>query len=69
MKERKIGQFVQVDKHVGVIVGLPDNGEIPDEHLAVWFGETIDKNGAPVPYARTVPEEYCISSNEIEFYH
>lgn len=51
----EIGQFVKVGNDVGVVVGLAeDMSDIPDAHVAVWFGE-LTPHGQP--RARTVPVE------------
>ncbi|TWU19742.1 hypothetical protein [Allorhodopirellula heiligendammensis] len=51
-----IGQFVHLDgSGVGVVVMLPDDTEVPDGHIGVWFGTTTE-TGRPV--ICTVPIEY-----------
>ena len=69
MTELKIGQFVSVGKDIGIVVGFPNDNEIPEEHLAIWYGQTTDNNGKTVPKVRTVPEEYCEPLDGISFYH
>ena len=67
MTEMKtIGSFVKVGNHVGVIVGYPDQENIPEDHLAIWYGQTTEDNS---PRIRTVPEEYCEPVDKIEYYH
>ncbi len=61
-----IGTFVSVGDDIGTIVGWPDSANVPDEHYAVWFGEKSTHN---VARCRTVPFEYCVVLNSIEFYH
>ena len=70
MEKLKIGQFVIVGKSIGVVVGLPNGSEIPENHLAVWYGETADDtHGKMIPKVRTVPEDYCEPLNGVSFYH
>ncbi|MCA8991153.1 MAG: hypothetical protein KDA88_04200 [Planctomycetaceae bacterium] len=61
-----IGAMVRVGESIGTIVGHPPTNEIPDEHYAVWFGETSSDD---VPQCRTVPMEYCSPGVPIEYYH
>lgn len=43
-----------------------DRNDIPEEHYAVWYGET---NSTNLPRCRTVPMEYCLAATVIEYYH
>ena len=61
-----LGTFITVGDCVGVVIGWPDGSDIPEEHYAVWYGETSSTN---LPRCRTVPLEYCRASTEIEYYH
>jgi len=69
MTKFKTGQFVTIGKDIGVIVSFSNSHEIPEEHLAIWYGETTDNNGKIVAKVRTVPEEYCKVLDRISFYH
>lgn len=69
MNSHKIGQFVTVGRDMGVVIGLPSDPNVPEEHLAIWYGQTEEKDGTIVPRVRTVPEEYCIPVSEILYYH
>ncbi len=64
-----IGQFVAVGESIGIIVAYPVGKDIPEEHLAVWFGEIRREEGKLLPNVRTVPEEYCIPVDGMSLYH
>lgn len=61
-----IGQFVRIDTDLGIIVSLPDNKNVPEDHLGIWYGERNEEN---LPKVRTVPQEYCQSVDDVEYYH
>ena len=63
----EIGSFVTVGDSIVVVVGFPDNYNVPEEHLAIWYGQIDEDNTQPL--VRTVPEEYCIPFNDIQYYH
>ena len=56
----------QYDGLLAVVVGKPQNGGAPEEHLALWYGEPrcIRKSdggaGCQHPEVWTVPVEQCI---------
>lgn len=58
-----LGTFVNVDGSLGVVIGWPDDSDIPEQHVAVWFGQAIDDErvepGGHLPRCRTVPAEQC----------
>ena len=64
--EPPIGSFVRVGKDLGVVVGSADAEDVPDEHVAVWFGEVSDDGR---PKVRTVPVSYCEPVDGVELYH
>ena len=61
-----IGAFVEFDGLLAVVVGLSGENGVPDDHLAVWFGEPHGERkseggeGNLIPIIRTVPTEYCL---------
>ena len=63
-----LGKFVLVGDSIGVIVGLPGEENVPEEHYAIWYGQQSNKNNL-VPLSRTVPIEYCKIISENELYH
>ena len=69
MNEKDVlGKFVNVGGSIGVIVGIPDDENIPEDHYAIWYGQ-ISETVLGKPRVRTVPIEYCEFINEIEYYH
>ena len=60
------GQFVEHDGLLGVVVGTPADGGVPDEHVALWFGEprctrkSEGGSGRQRPEVWTVPAEHCM---------
>lgn len=59
------GDFVRVGEQVGVVTHLAGEGAVPEEHVAVWYGEVADRE----PQVRTVPAEYCVRVDEVFCYH
>jgi hypothetical protein len=59
------GQFVEMDGLLAVVVGTDRDPEVPEEHVALWFGEPQGKRksrggpGGLQPEVWTVPEQYC----------
>ena len=59
------GQFVEKDGLLAVVVGTPQDGGAPEDHIALWFGEPrckrISEGGVGGKQAEvwTVPAEYC----------
>jgi hypothetical protein len=35
----QIGSFVEFDGLLAVVVGVAGHNDVPEEHLALWFGE------------------------------
>lgn len=66
MAKFKRGDFVRVGNDVGVVIGLSEENEIPDEHLGIWYGETLSDS---IPSFRTVPEEFCTLIENAKPYH
>ena len=61
------GQFVTVGKSVGVVVGIYEDRHVPEDHVAVWFGE-ITASGDP--RVKTVPEDSAVPLEKpAEYYH
>jgi hypothetical protein len=61
-----IGEFIEFDGLLGIVVGLSGESGVPDDHLAIWFGEPQGRRksaggeGNLVPIVWTVPTEYCL---------
>jgi len=57
---------VTVGHDSGVVVAIFGDADVPEEHVAVWYGET-DVQG--VPRVRTVPEEYVQPLDKMPAYY
>lgn len=71
----KLGDMVEIDGLLASVVGLPDGDNVPDEHLAVWFGHPQNKRiseggsaGSPAE-VWTVPEDCCKAAAPPEHKH
>ncbi|MBV9849892.1 MAG: hypothetical protein JO250_09490 [Armatimonadetes bacterium] len=59
------GDFVELNGRVAVVVGVEGDPDVPEEHVALWFGEASDQRAtgedpaAGPPQVWTVPAEYC----------
>jgi hypothetical protein len=59
------GDLVEWDGLLAVVVGLGGDPNIPEEHVAVWFGDprchrtSHGGRGGERPEVWTVPAEYC----------
>lgn len=69
------GQFVQLDGLPAVVVGVPGDSDVPDDHVALWFGHegavrrSDGGTGGIVPRVWTVPIDACESGIPPEFNH
>lgn len=60
----KKGDFAELDGVPCVVVGVYGDEDVPEDHIAVWFGDpvVISKSkggkGNVIPEVWTVPEEY-----------
>jgi hypothetical protein len=71
--------MVEIGGHPCVIVALAGEfigiDKVPEEHVAVWFGDTIPKKpwearlGDVKTKVRTVPLEYCVPGQVPSVYH
>ena len=63
----EVGQFVLLSgSGVGIVTHLPDDLEVPEEHIGVWFG-TLNPDGNPI--VCTIPAEYLTSGPLPSFQH
>ena len=59
------GDFVEIDGLLAVVVGLAGEQDVPEGHVALWFGEPQGRRlseggpGGLVPVVWTVPVDYC----------
>lgn len=75
MSNWKKGDFVEFDGLPAVVVGIEGDPDVPEEHIALWFGDPKAKrkskggSGNVRPEVWTVPEEYCLPSQEPIYKH
>jgi hypothetical protein len=75
MSEWSRGEFVELDGLLAVVVGVPGDPGIPDEHLGLWFGDprTVRRSEGGVagsaPEVLTVPQELCVAAPAPIFKH
>jgi hypothetical protein len=75
MNKYKKGEFVQFDGLPAVVVGIEGENDIPDGHVALWFGEPDAKresqggSGNIRPQIWIVPEELCNEGIHPEMKH
>ncbi|MDR3637849.1 MAG: hypothetical protein P4L84_28850 [Isosphaeraceae bacterium] len=61
---------VELDGLLAVVVGVAGDPDVPEEHVAVWFGDpryvrkSQDGPGGQQPEVWTVPAEYLVSAAE-----
>lgn len=64
------GDFVELDGLLAVITGVLGEPGVPDEHVALWFGDPRGKRksegglGGNRPEIWTVPEALCVAAAE-----
>jgi hypothetical protein len=70
------GAFVEFDGLLAVVVGIGgQDDDVPEDHLALWFGEPETKrlseggSGGEVPVVWTVPAEYCDLAKSPQIQH
>ena len=69
------GDLVELDGLLAVVVGLAGDTEVPEDHVAVWFGDPrcVRKSeggpGARQPEVWTVPAEYLVAAAEPIWQH
>jgi hypothetical protein len=69
------GDLVELDGLLAVVVGIEGDDPVPEEHVALWFGnprcERISKGGpgGQRPEILTVPEEYCVPAAKPVYKH
>ncbi|WP_084446496.1 hypothetical protein [Hymenobacter roseosalivarius] len=76
IQDVKVGDFIELDGLLGVVVGIIPNehGNLED-HLVIWFGAESQKRisqggaGNPIPEVWTVPAEYCKPAQPPVFRH
>lgn len=64
----KRGDFIQLNNQLGVVVGTDSDGVAPEDHVAVWFGNSNDSEDRQ-PEVWTIPTQYCIPATAPIFKH
>ena len=71
----KIGSFVEFDGLIAVVVGLEGEPNVPENHVALWFGDSqvLRKSnggtGGHRPMVITVPIDLCEVAKSPKFAH
>ena len=66
----RLGQLVELNGRLAVVVGTDADAWVPDDHVALWFGETgaisvsPEQSGRLRPEVWTVPAECCTPALE-----
>ena len=74
MKLKK-GDFVEFDGLPAVVVGVEGDPNVPEDHVALWFGEpqverkSSGGTGGHLPLVYTVPLDLCEPSQEPQIIH
>ena len=69
------GQFVELDGLLAVVVGIEGDPQVPEHHVALWFGDPHSKRtsaggrGGSKPEIWTVSTELCIPVSEHSLRH
>lgn len=69
------GDLVELDGLLAVVVGLAGDPNVPEDHVAVWFGDprcvrkSQDGSGGQRPELWTVPAEYFVPAAEPNWNH
>ena len=75
MPEFTLGQFVEHDGLLAVVVGTESDGGAPEDHLALWYGDpesvriSQGGTGGLQPEVWTVPTDYCIPASPPDIRH
>jgi len=73
MSELKPGDLVETDGLIAVVVRV--EGEVPEDHVTLWFGEPQGKRkseggkGSLTPVIWTVPASYCTLAKKPDARH
>lgn len=75
MASWKRGDLVELDGLLAVVVGVEGDENVPEEHVALWFGEPAcvrRSQGGPggqSPVVCTVPAAYCTRAARPSWMH
>jgi hypothetical protein len=68
----KPGDIVEIDGQLAVVVGTAGQDSVPEDHVAVWFGEpkaVRGQAGGHTPEVWTIPEEYFTKVKKSQIMH
>ena len=71
----QIGQFVEFDGLLAVVIEQGGKNNVPDDHIALWFGEPQGKrksegrHGELTPEVWTVPADLCFPAKKPDVRH
>ena len=69
------GDFVEIDGLLAVVVRVSGEPDVPEDHIAVWFGEPQGRRlseggrGGLTPVVWTIPIDYCRPAMAPEIKH
>ena len=69
------GDLVELDGLLAAVVGIEGDPKVPEEHVALWFGnprcQRKSQGGAcgQRPEVWTVPTEYCVPAADPVYRH
>ncbi|MFC0682593.1 hypothetical protein ACFFGH_32595 [Lysobacter korlensis] len=71
MFQLKRGDIVVIGDRVAVVVALEGEDDVPEEHVALWFGpeEASKTEDRLRPIVWTAPAEYCSLAAPAEWRH
>jgi len=70
MEAPERGQLVELDGLLAAVVGTDEDAWVPEDHVALWFGDprgvrvSQGGSGGLHPEVWTVPAEYCVAAAE-----
>jgi hypothetical protein len=75
MSDWRRGDLVELNGLLAVVVGVAGDADVPEDHVAVWFGDPrCDRKseggaGGQRPEVWTVPAEYFVAAAEPVWKH
>ena len=75
MIQWKRGDLVELDGLLAVVVGIDGDPNVPEEHVALWFGDprcvrrSEGGSGGLQPEVWTVPAEYLVAAAGAIYQH
>lgn len=71
----RIGDFVEIDGLLAVVIATAEDGKSPEGHLSVWFGDQQGMRssqggaGGSIPEVWIVPTEHCQAASTVLIRH